>query len=51
MASAHWETPVPMLTGNPKPETIHDFGGFPDALQVRYRHPARRMSPRRPSRC
>ena len=32
IASAHWETSVPMLTGNPKPETIHDFGGFPAAL-------------------
>ena len=32
IASAHWETSLPMLTGNPKPETIHDFGGFPKAL-------------------
>jgi 4,5-DOPA dioxygenase extradiol len=32
IASAHWETSVPMLTGSRKPETIHDFGGFPDAL-------------------
>ena len=40
MASAHWETAVPMLTGNAKPETIHDFGGFPDALyQVQYPAP------------
>ena len=40
VASAHWETSVPMLTGNPKPETIHDFGGFPDALdQIRYPAP------------
>jgi 4,5-DOPA dioxygenase extradiol len=40
MASAHWETSVPMLTGSPKPETIHDFGGFPEALyQQRYPAP------------
>jgi 4,5-DOPA dioxygenase extradiol len=39
VASAHWETSVPMLTGSPKPETIHDFGGFPDAL-YRLRYPA-----------
>jgi 4,5-DOPA dioxygenase extradiol len=39
IASAHWETQLPMLTGNPKPETIHDFGGFPDAL-YRLRYPA-----------
>jgi 4,5-DOPA dioxygenase extradiol len=32
IASAHWETSVPMLTGNPRPETIHDFGGFPAEL-------------------
>ena len=32
IASAHWETSLPMLTGNPKPETIHDFGGFPKSL-------------------
>ena len=32
IASAHWETSVPMLTGHPKPETIHDFGGFPEVL-------------------
>ena len=39
IASAHWETSVPMLTGNPKPETIHDFGGFPEEL-YRQRYPA-----------
>jgi 4,5-DOPA dioxygenase extradiol len=32
IASAHWETSLPMATGNPRPKTIHDFGGFPKAL-------------------
>lgn len=30
--SAHWETPGPWLTGSAQPPTIHDFGGFPQAL-------------------
>ena len=30
--SAHWYVPGTFLTGNDRPETIHDFGGFPRAL-------------------
>jgi len=40
MASAHWETSLPMLSGSEQLETIHDFSGFPAELyQVRYDAP------------
>lgn len=32
IVTAHWETNLPMLSGNAKPSMIYDFGGFPDEL-------------------
>ncbi len=38
--SAHWYTKGTMVTTMPKPKTIHDFGGFPEALyKVQYPAP------------
>ncbi len=34
MVSAHWETQGLAVTAQVEPETIHDFGGFPDELRA-----------------
>lgn len=38
--SPHWQTPALALTASADPQTLHDFGGFPDALYaLRYAAP------------
>ncbi|MGF6558155.1 4,5-DOPA dioxygenase extradiol [Pseudomonas sp. S30_BP2TU TE3576] len=40
IVSAHWESNELLVSGNPQPETWHDFGGFPKALfEVEYPAP------------
>jgi 4,5-DOPA dioxygenase extradiol len=39
IASAHWETEGPAVSGAEQPETIYDFGGFPPEF-YRVRYPA-----------
>lgn len=40
MASAHWCAAAPMVGACEAPETIHDFGGFPQPLyEMRYQPP------------
>lgn len=40
VASAHWETRLPLVDASPRPATIHDFGGFSAQLyDMRYPAP------------
>ncbi len=40
VVSAHWETSIPTVSSAQQPVTIHDFGGFSEALyRIRYPSP------------
>ena len=40
IVTAHWETNLPMLSGNARPAMIYDFNGFPEALyKINYAAP------------
>jgi len=40
VATAHWVTELPMVGTAARPETLHDFGGFPAAVErIRYAAP------------
>jgi len=40
LVTAHWESPVVRLTGNPKPELVYDYYGFPPEMyNLRYDAP------------
>ncbi len=40
VVSAHWTTRAPLVGSAAQPATVHDFGGFPEALyQIRYPAP------------
>jgi len=40
LLSAHFDRPVATVTASPAPETVYDFGGFPDELyNIRYPAP------------
>jgi 4,5-DOPA dioxygenase extradiol len=48
VASAHWSGSALALGAAPQPETIHDFGGFPEALyQIEYPAPGAPETARR----